>query len=327
MSKRIEGASMIYNLDKMNWFTETPSSADLIANSLCFSGGTRLSMRQFGEPCKPLANGFFSHLEVIGSLKVNPILRRLPKYLPEKQGHFSSNGTRSFYDMGYSHRGDSDSPGKLGLGNPQFVKNFFKKHPRMNRGKVVFGNHGLASLMVIDNFDIVSLSAFKSETYAPLIVDADAPLSGPVSGQRFQAVGRRHAKIVNHHSRVQLDQSFDRSLQNVRRKMLGFPRDKKPLGINVRESLNHGHTYKQNVYVCQPRKIIDTPVDLLEMTGGEGGFCGEYKSTYPIRDGGKNHRSRRNDGSQIAQQTSPCAVDKPTRSSWHTMSERNGQTS
>jgi len=42
-------------------------------------------------------------------------------------------------------------------------------------------------------------------------------------------------------------------------------------------------------------------VDLLEMTGGEGGFCGEYKSTYPIRDGGKNHRSRRNDGSQIAQ--------------------------
>ena len=30
-----------HNLDKINWLTDTPSSADLMANSLCLSAGTR----------------------------------------------------------------------------------------------------------------------------------------------------------------------------------------------------------------------------------------------------------------------------------------------
>ncbi len=56
---------------------------------------------------------------------------------------------------------------------------------------------------LIGYFDIVQLAVFKPETDAPLIVDPNAPLSGAISAQGFQAVLGRHAEIVKYHGRVQ----------------------------------------------------------------------------------------------------------------------------
>ena len=42
--------------------------------------------------------------------------------------------------------------------------------------------------MVIDDLNIVSIAAFKTETHAPLVVDAYAPLSGTVMRQCLQPV-------------------------------------------------------------------------------------------------------------------------------------------
>jgi hypothetical protein len=36
--------------------------------------------------------------------------------------------------------------------------------------------------VIIDNFNVISLAVFKTETETPLIVDADAPFSRTISG-------------------------------------------------------------------------------------------------------------------------------------------------
>jgi len=50
--------------------------------------------------------------------------------------------------------------------------------------------------MVIGNFDRKSIAVFPAEAYAPLIVDADAPLAGAVAGKLLKpVVGRNTEKV------------------------------------------------------------------------------------------------------------------------------------
>jgi hypothetical protein len=45
--------------------------------------------------------------------------------------------------------------------------------------------------MVIYNLDIKYIPSLPNKTHAPLLVDADAELAGPVTLQRLQVVPRR----------------------------------------------------------------------------------------------------------------------------------------
>mgnify|MGYP001610886103 CR=1 FL=1 len=56
--------------------------------------------------------------------------------------------------------------------------------------------------MVINDFNVVSIAIFKTETYAPLVINSDTPLPSTVVNQRFQFVGRREAQILDAHSPV-----------------------------------------------------------------------------------------------------------------------------
>ena len=49
--------------------------------------------------------------------------------------------------------------------------------------------------MVIDDLNVIGLAALEAETYAPLIVDTDAPFPESVALQRFQSVIRRDTQI------------------------------------------------------------------------------------------------------------------------------------
>jgi hypothetical protein len=111
--------------------------------------------------------------------------RKIPEiFRAEKQGHLSGDRSFPFDDVGYSHGRKSNGAGKLSLRGPQFVKILFEKFTRMNRRKIVFRIHGFTSSVIINNFNIVSLTVFKPETDAPLFVYADAPLPGANSYQR-----------------------------------------------------------------------------------------------------------------------------------------------
>ena len=66
--------------------------------------------------------------------------------------------------------------------------------------------------MVIDYFNVVGMAALEAEAYGPLIVDADAPLSGSVAFQLLQPVIRWNTQIFQLFRPVehrQLTQSHD----------------------------------------------------------------------------------------------------------------------
>jgi hypothetical protein len=51
--------------------------------------------------------------------------------------------------------------------------------------------------VIVNNFDVVGFPALLGpvETDAPLVVDSDAVLTGPVFMKRFEAVAGRHTQI------------------------------------------------------------------------------------------------------------------------------------
>ena len=92
--------------------------------------------------------------------------------------------------------------------------------------------------MVIDNFNIVSVSVQPTKTDPPLIVDSNAVLALAIALQRLEPVTRRHEQILNGPGMVEIQQfSPRRSLDRPK------PRDqlivKKRLRIARLKGLDH----------------------------------------------------------------------------------------
>src|SRR3546814_12161772 len=67
----------------------------------------------------------------------------------------------------------------------------------MNSQRRISPGVGFGSVsMVVDDLDMVGASTRPYETDSPLIVDADAVLSCPITFERFQAIARRHRKVL-----------------------------------------------------------------------------------------------------------------------------------
>jgi len=94
--------------------------------------------------------------------------------------------------------------------------------------------------MVIDDLDIVSVPLIPSETDAPLIVDADAPLPFSIPSQFLKSVARRDKKKINAGSAVNQGQFSKCGLLNI----LWESRGKEPVEYFQRflasECLDHG---------------------------------------------------------------------------------------
>jgi hypothetical protein len=75
--------------------------------------------------------------------------------------------------------------------------------------------------MVVHNFDVVGVA--PGEAQPPLVVDADAVLSGPVAGQRLQVVGRGLAELRQPGCRGQRPQLAPGNLAQIAREALGYP--------------------------------------------------------------------------------------------------------
>ena len=55
--------------------------------------------------------------------------------------------------------------------------------------------HGGHLLVVVDDLDVERIGGAPDEADAPLVVDADAVLSGPVALERLEAIAGRNAKV------------------------------------------------------------------------------------------------------------------------------------
>jgi hypothetical protein len=59
-------------------------------------------------------------------------------------------------------------------------------------------------LVVVHNLNVVSVSLAPDETDAPLIVDPDTMLSGPIAFEHFQPVARRRYQVSKLNSNIKL---------------------------------------------------------------------------------------------------------------------------
>jgi hypothetical protein len=71
--------------------------------------------------------------------------------------------------------------------------------------------------MIIDDLDIKGVAVLEAKADAPLVVDADTPLTEPIVLQRFQTIRRRPTQILKASGCIQLRQAHVGALLNFGR--------------------------------------------------------------------------------------------------------------
>ena len=71
--------------------------------------------------------------------------------------------------------------------------------------------------MIIRDFHFFGYTVSKSETDAPLLINADTVLSLPVTGKYFKSVSRRDEKVIEISSLAKHSKFVERTLLNVLR--------------------------------------------------------------------------------------------------------------
>lgn len=134
--------------------------------------------------------------------------------------------------------------------------------------------------MVIRYFDFPSVFSIPDETYPPLIVDADAVLTGPVTGKRFQSVSRRVFQLVNVRYAVQENQLLQCSALYRFRKFPGPLALGYITSVSVPVTPNHICTIPRCILACfssfafLPQPLPKPPQFGLGGVRSGGGFGG-----------------------------------------------------
>jgi len=115
----------------------------------------------------------------------------------------------------------------------------------------------LASV-VIREFNIVCVSIFKSETYAPLVVDGNRvlPLSFPL--QFMKSITWRHFQILQPGREIEILQPPHCSFSNIRRKPFRLPRFVQLQCLLIRKRLNHAL-----IVICHVTHVNNPKVQTL----------------------------------------------------------------
>lgn len=99
--------------------------------------------------------------------------------------------------------------------------------------------------MVIGKFNIEGVSIAEDEADAPLIVDANAMLSGPVVLQCLKMISWRGAQKFQFRRRIDQGQFRPRPPDDISRNALGENPGEEGRGAVVGECLDH-----ENDYIC-----------------------------------------------------------------------------
>lgn len=102
------------------------------------------------------------------------------------------------------------------------------------------------------------MAALEPETYPPLPVDANAPLTFPITGKLFQLIGRWQAQILDPRGGMYLTKAHRRPLQNFCWQPPRLSRSEEALSFGIGECLNHGAKHKQYVYALSSRFVRTT---------------------------------------------------------------------
>ena len=93
--------------------------------------------------------------------------------------------------------------------------------------------------MIIYKFDPIRAGLGPDETYAPLVIDADAELARPIALQGFEAIAGRRAQRVQRGRRIQHVEFSRRDLGNGAPFGGAIAVSEKPLSLGVGEANDH----------------------------------------------------------------------------------------
>lgn len=152
------------------------------------------------------ANYAFGDSEIEVGLKSEPNLGGDAKVFAQSERSVCGDSTLPIDDIADAPGCDSDIPGELVNANAHRLHEFFQKDlPGMNRLEPCFARH-ISSLMIVNDLNVVSITASPEETEAPAVIDADAVLTPAVAFKRFQAVAWRNQQVLKGSSAVEIQQ-------------------------------------------------------------------------------------------------------------------------
>ena len=108
--------------------------------------------------------------------------------------------------------------------------------------------------MIVHNFHFFRIGSDLDEADTPLVIDANAVLTGSVSFQCFQSVAGRHAQTVKTNSGMELEQFSQRGCLDIRGKLPGDYVLKHFFRFEVAEADNHSESVSHLGTLCQVQK-------------------------------------------------------------------------
>ena len=168
--------------------------------SLC--GLARLYLA-LDAPTEPPPRDF----EVIVGLQVEPVILAKAEVPRQTQGCVRRDRSLALDNLAQAVRGDAQRMSKLINAHPQGREQVVPQDSTgMRRHPVFYGPGHRHLLVVIRNLDLKGISVAPHETYAILVVDPDAVLSGPIAFEGFQSVTGEDGQISQRPRRVDLYQ-------------------------------------------------------------------------------------------------------------------------
>jgi hypothetical protein len=114
--------------------------------------------------------------------------------------------------------------------------------------------------MIVHDLDVPCRALTPFEANPPLIVNADAVLSAPITVQGFKAVARRNPQIVDLFGGVDGEQPRSRTGLNQIRQTLYKVTGKERGGALVGEAPDHNReTYRKTVRLSRPPRTASGP--------------------------------------------------------------------
>ena len=146
--------------------------------------------------------GVLSYIKIVIHLQSQPELRRHLKIPCQSQCCVSGNGTFSMDNLVDTTRRNMDIFGQSVLADFfRLQKLFHEDFSRVEREHFLF-THGHL-LMVIDDFNVISVFFLPYETNTPLIIYSDAVLTFPLPLQAFKVIRGWVSKVTHIFSPVQ----------------------------------------------------------------------------------------------------------------------------
>jgi hypothetical protein len=187
--------------------------------------------------CESCAEMIAFDLEIIACLKVEPETIAGPEVAGESQCGVRTDGPRAMDYLIDAPGWYADILGQAILRHAQGLEEIGGEDlARMNWCDFALCH---AASVIVDDLDVVGVAVLPAEADSPLVIDANAVLSGAVPLELFQAIARWNPKVVELLRGVHSNQFAKHgALELSRVSPDGLPAEQ-ALGVAVGEALDH----------------------------------------------------------------------------------------